>query len=158
MDEYYDEPGFRRGAAGEPRFVGPSWRQGYVEQMWEAAEPYPPNAWRWAPAMDDAWRQGEPPVPVDYRGVGPKGYRRSDERLHEEICERICIDPRVDASGFEVEVADAVVTLRGAAPDRQTKRLSGAIAASITGVADVMNELRIERPEPGDGASATRGG
>ena len=33
-----------------------------------------------------------------FRGVGPKGYRRTDERIHDAICDRMLLDPYLDAS------------------------------------------------------------
>ena len=32
------------------------------------------------------------------RGRGPKDYTRSDDRIREEVCDRLTDDPRVDAS------------------------------------------------------------
>ena len=51
---------------------------------------------------------------------GPKGYKRSDERMKEDVCDRICaID--VDASNVEVAVKDCEVTLTGSVTDRSLK-------------------------------------
>lgn len=58
---------------------------------------------------------------ISYRGLGPKGYQRSDERLRETICERLTHDPYIDASEIEVDVKDQCVTLRGSVDDRPTK-------------------------------------
>src|SRR5687768_12261341 len=33
-----------------------------------------------------------------YYGVAPKGYKRSDERIHEEVCEVLSMDSEIDAS------------------------------------------------------------
>src|SRR5437867_195160 len=44
-----------------------------------------------------------------FRGVGPKGYLRSDERLTEVICERLTDDARIDASDITVAVRDGKV-------------------------------------------------
>src|SRR5256885_12501149 len=43
-------------------------------------------------------------------GRGPKGYRRSDERIREEVMERLTFSPDIDASDVEVEVQDGVVS------------------------------------------------
>src|SRR5687768_5171077 len=37
-----------------------------------------------------------------YAGRGPKGYQRSDERIKEEVCDRLTADPDVDALEIEV--------------------------------------------------------
>src|SRR6266487_2857492 len=76
-------------------------------------------------------------------GKGPKGYRRSDERIHEEVCEQLAQHPDVDASDVEVEVRDGEVTLRGTIEDRWMKRLAGDAIESLSGVRDVHNQIRV---------------
>src|SRR6187200_3062823 len=48
-----------------------------------------------------------------YAGRGPKGYRRSDERIREEISDQFMEDDQLDASDIEVNVQDGVVMLTG---------------------------------------------
>lgn len=84
--------------------------------------------------------------PIDFSGRGPKGYRRSDERIREEICERLTEDALVDASEMEIEVVSGEVTLRGTVPDRYSKRRAEALIDDVRGVIDVHNELRIPLP------------
>lgn len=74
---------------------------------------------------------------------GPKGYTRSDERVREDVCERLTFDPRVDASDIEVDVQEGEVILRGFVADRAAKRAAGRDAESVPGVVDVRNELRL---------------
>jgi osmotically-inducible protein OsmY len=80
-----------------------------------------------------------------YAGMGPRGYRRSDERISEEVCERLTRHGDVDASDIEVEVKDSEVVLRGTVEDRRTKRIAEDLAESTSGVSEVRNELRIRR-------------
>lgn len=80
-----------------------------------------------------------------YRGIGPRGYRRSDDRLCEEVCERLSRHGEIDASDIEVEVQDGEVILRGTVGDRRSKRLAEDLAESTSGVWDVHNELRISQ-------------
>lgn len=80
-----------------------------------------------------------------HTGRGPKGYRRSDERLQEEVSSRLEHHGEVDASEIEVKVEDGTVTLEGKVDDRRTKRLAEECAESVPGVRDVMNCLKIER-------------
>ena len=80
-----------------------------------------------------------------YVGRGPKGYRRSDERIREDVCDRLADDPRVDASEIEVAVKDGEVTLTGSVNDRHAKRRSEDVASQISGVRDVQNLLRVTR-------------
>lgn len=63
-----------------------------------------------------------------YRGVGPKGYRRSDPHVHEQVCERLLLDPYLDASGIVVKVAKGKVVLTGTVPSERMK--SAALAAA----------------------------
>ncbi|HEX2494143.1 MAG TPA: BON domain-containing protein, partial [Steroidobacter sp.] len=63
------------------------------------------------------WGEGERLSGQQYgqhRGKGPRGYRRSDERIREDVCDVLTDDPRVDASSIEVTVKDCEVTLSGA--------------------------------------------
>ncbi|MEA2733737.1 MAG: hypothetical protein QOE14_188, partial [Humisphaera sp.] len=54
----------------------------------------------------------------DFAGRGPRGYRRGDDRIGEEVCEILTISPDVDASDIDVIVTDGVVTLIGWVDDR----------------------------------------
>ena len=54
-----------------------------------------------------------------YRGLGPKGYRRSDERIHEDVCEALTEDADLDPSSVEVSVDAGEVTLSGTVSSRQ---------------------------------------
>lgn len=80
--------------------------------------------------------------------LGPRGYRRSDGRVRDEVCERLTDDHRVDATAIEVRVEDGVVYLQGLVADRGQKRRAERIAERAHGVEDVMNELRIRRERP----------
>ena len=76
-------------------------------------------------------------------GRGPKGYRRSDERIKEEISDRLMTHPDIDATDIELEVSGGVVTLNGTAEDRHEKRLAELIAEDSLGVEDVENRLHV---------------
>jgi osmotically-inducible protein OsmY len=77
-----------------------------------------------------------------YRGVGPKSYTRSDERLNEEICERLTDHPRIDASDIDVQVNQGEVTLTGTVRDKSAKWHVEDLVMSCRGVTDVNNRLR----------------
>ena len=83
-----------------------------------------------------------------FNGHGPKGYRRSDERIREDVCDLMTDHPELDASDIEVEVKDAEVTLNGTVPERFSKRLAEDLADHVRGVRDVHNRLRLRREEP----------
>lgn len=86
------------------------------------------------------WRRSGP-----YVGKGPKGYARSDERIREDVCDRLTQDGQVDASDIEVTVANSEVTLAGSVNDRPQKRLAEDIVASVPGVRDVHNQIKVRQ-------------
>jgi hypothetical protein len=78
-------------------------------------------------------------------GFGPRDYRRPDQRIEEEVVERLAEASWVDASDIEVEASDGVVTLAGEVEWRREQRAAEMIAAEVTGVVDVVNTLRFRR-------------
>lgn len=76
-----------------------------------------------------------------YAGRGPRNYRRSDERIEEDINEHLCSHGMIDASDVEVRVSDGVVTLTGHVSDRNAKRLVEDIAEDCAGVRQVIDQL-----------------
>lgn len=94
-------------------------------------------------------------VPGPETGRGPKGYRRSDERIHEDVCERMTAHGGLDAREIELSVETGEVTLEGTVGDRRAKRLAEDLAISVSGVEDVHNRLRLERHvhREGDGSA-----
>lgn len=82
-----------------------------------------------------------------FMGRGPKGYKRSDERIKEDICEVLTRAPQVDASDIEVEVKEGEVTLTGFVPERKMKHLAEDVVEKCMGVKDVTNNLRLRREE-----------
>ena len=91
----------------------------------------------------------EPARRGGHTGRGPKGYRWSDERLHEELCERLTADPLIDAREVEVAVDDRRVTLAGRVPVRTRRDRAEDLAAGLPGVVEVVNELRVRRDDAG---------
>jgi hypothetical protein len=77
-----------------------------------------------------------------FAGKGPRGYTRSDERIREDVCDRLSADDEVDASDVTVTVTKAEVTLEGTVPDRHSKRRAEDVVESVTGVTEVHNRLR----------------
>ena len=79
-----------------------------------------------------------------YRGRGPKNWSRSDERIKEDISERLWDADDVDASDVTVEVKDGEVTLRGNVDRRSVKHRIEDIADACSGVRDIHNEIRVQ--------------
>lgn len=85
------------------------------------------------------------PQPPRKAARGPRGYRRSDARLSEEVYERLSSLGNVeDTRDVAIDVKDAVVTLRGYVRDRRAKRVIEDEAAAVWGVEDVVNELVVD--------------
>ena len=91
-----------------------------------------------------------------FAGRGPKGYQRSDERLRDEVSDRLMEHDEIDAGDIEVQVQDGEVTLTGTVPDRWMKRLAEDIAEQVMGVREVMNQVRIQNERESSGGQGGR--
>ncbi|MGE5927282.1 MAG: BON domain-containing protein [Gemmatimonadota bacterium] len=78
-------------------------------------------------------------------GRGPKGYRRSDDRIREDVSEELTRHPAVDASEIEVRVENGEVTLTGSVDSRHAKRMAEDCVEQCSGVKEVHNQLRVNR-------------
>ena len=74
-------------------------------------------------------------------GVSPRGYARSDQRILEDVCDRLTEHGELDVHDVTVEVKDGEVTLEGHVPNRFTKRVCERVAEDVVGVQDVHNRL-----------------
>jgi osmotically-inducible protein OsmY len=92
----------------------------------------------------------------DYRGRGPKGYKRSDQRMQEDVNDRLSDDPYVDASEVDVSVSNGEVTLSGTVDSRSARRRAEDLAEQVSGVSYVQNNLRV-RQSQGMGGSTGMG-
>jgi hypothetical protein len=152
----------RRGGAWEREPVDREWARqwGYVDRAERGSRPASGSGWasqgypspspggtftesyrdegvRGGPAARE-WTSSAGP----YAGRGPRGYQRSDERIKDDVCERMCRHGQLDASDIEVLVANGEVTLHGSVTDRYAKRLAEDVAESVWGVREVHNQLR----------------
>ena len=85
-------------------------------------------------------------VQGDFRGIGPKGYKRSKDSIREDVCEALYRNPFLDASGIEVEVHDdGVVHLAGIVDSRNAKREAESCIENMPGVEDVKNDLKFKK-------------
>lgn len=85
---------------------------------------------------------------ANFRGCGPRGYKRSDERITEDLNERLTDDPQLDASDIQINVSDGIATLSGTVDARWLKHRAEDIAENCSGVKDVRNDLRVIPREP----------
>jgi hypothetical protein len=93
-------------------------------------------------------------------GRGPKGYKRSDDRIKEDICEQLWRSETIDSSEVTITVREGEVTLTGTVPERWMRHEIENIADESMGVKDIDNNIRIQRQsdETGlEGSSAARG-
>ncbi|MCV2868662.1 BON domain-containing protein [Defluviimonas sp. WL0002] len=84
---------------------------------------------------------------MDHRGRGPKNYTRSDERIFEDVNDRLTDDESLDATDISVEVKDREVTLDGTVQSRYAKRRAEDCADMVSGVQHVQNNLRVKQPD-----------
>lgn len=105
-----------------------------------------PGLHGWEPRRDPFGRR---------RPLGPKNYTRPDERIRDEVCERIGRSG-IDAREVEVAVAAGEVTLTGTVLSRDDKRGLEDLVDDVFGVEDVHNQLRITRPTGEHGVAARR--
>ncbi len=128
---YYDPYYYNRGFYGNPGY-GFSY-YGY--------DPY-----------DDTIYYGE------FTGYGPSGYTRSDDRIKDDINDRLTWNGRIDATDVNVDVNDGLVTLTGSVDSRRDKRLAEDIADGVPGVWDVSNQLRVRNRRGHHGQQQSRNG
>ena len=106
---------------------------------------------------------GQPPyrrTGPSFAGRGPQGYKRSDDRIMEDINEEMTRDHDLDASDISVEAKDGEVVLTGTVSDRESKRRAEEIAESCSGVQNVQNQIRVKREnrsDSGRGSKSDRG-
>jgi hypothetical protein len=85
-------------------------------------------------------------VPLGGRSKGgPKGWRRTDDRILDELAEAIARSG-VDASQVEVTVQDGVVRVAGTVEHREDRRMIEDLARDVHGVRDVEERVRVRRP------------
>lgn len=147
-DRGYGSPdfGYGRATADRSRHSGPFGRgrgddRGYLDRASDEVTSWFGDDEAEGRRRMDA-RQGDAGA-QHHRGRGPKGYQRSDERIREEVNERLTDDPQVDASDIDVEVSNREVTLSGTVDSRSARRRAEDLVESISGVTHVQNNLRV---------------
>lgn len=82
------------------------------------------------------------PAPPNVRRMA-RAYQRTDERIRDDVCERLAHSNAVDPTEVAVEVRDGIVTLEGSVPQRAMRYALEDIAARCPGVVDVDNRVRV---------------
>ncbi|MFP5384880.1 MAG: BON domain-containing protein [Bacteriovoracia bacterium] len=87
------------------------------------------------------------PFSQSFSGKGPRGYKRSDETIREDVSEALYRSSEVDASEIEVFVSEGEVKLKGTVSDRDQKKMAESVIENLAGVRDVFNELHVKNRE-----------
>lgn len=155
MEYGHDAHDARRDAPGERSFQGTgtyAGTSGYDDYETEALYGAGFDRGDWP----RTWERGErhsavrtrgPARGEGHRGRGPEGYRRSDQRILEDVSDRIADDPYIDGRRISVAVKDGTVRVEGEVGARWIKHHLEHIAARCMGVVDVDNRVRVVRDE-----------
>lgn len=158
---FFGEYNRNRGYAGG--YGGEGWRSGYgVGEGWATGGAYDTGyrggrdrqrGW-WDRASDEisSWmgdEEAERRRRMDYArgshyGKGPRGYTRSDDRIRDDINDRLTDDWFLDATNITVSVNNGEVTLDGSVNSRDDKRRAEDLADNVSGVRHVQNNLRVQ--------------
>ena len=120
------------------RSESPSGRSEWSDSGWSGSGGYEPGA---SGISGGRGIQSQGP----YVGRGPRGYRRSDERIREDICEEMSQCGGLDASDIDIVVVSGEVTLQGTVTDRRAKHLAEELTEQVPGVRDVHNQIRVSQ-------------
>jgi len=151
-NQQYGYP-YGTGSREQNRFRGGSYEGGYSNPDYRQADDHRHSDWSFrnnpsAPTWPESnqarfWeRQGNG---GRHRGKGPKGYIRSDERIKEDISDRLSDHDDIDASEVEVTVNQGEVILSGTVNDRYEKRIAEECAEQVSGVTNVENRIRLQQ-------------
>ena len=138
---------FGRGPAFQPYARG---SQEFGPEGYGGASAYSTNRGGREWTSSERWR-----VPGPHVGRGPKGYQRSEERIREEINERLTAHGLIDASDVEVTIQKGEVTLTGFVDSREAKRAAEDCVEDVQGVREVHNHLRIRSHAEDTGVGRT---
>lgn len=76
-----------------------------------------------------------------HAGKGPRGWTPSDDRLIEEVSDRLMEDRLLDARDVEVSANGGMITLSGEVPGASDVAHAEMLARRTPGVRDVLNNL-----------------
>jgi hypothetical protein len=134
----YDQDRWR----SDNQAYGGSYGRDYEQERWRTGG----QGYGGSSSMPMSWSYTEYwLIPGPFTGRGPRGYQRSDERIKEEVCDRLTQHGRIDASDMDVQVDNCEVTLTGAVQSREAKRMAEDVVDSVQGVREVHNQLRVQQ-------------
>lgn len=138
----YGNPGYEQGGS---QYGNPGYEQGgtqYSNQRYGQGGMQYGTGWGQNPSQYGNGSYGNTNT---QRGKGPKGYQRSDDRIKEDINDRLTDDHHLDASEIEVHVANGEVKLSGTVENRESKRRAEDLVEAISGVSNVENSIRVKQ-------------
>lgn len=141
----WQDPGTRRMGQGYGESSGYGQRSGYGYGQGSTDEP----------SLGYGYQPEFPSRPATYQGRGPRNYTRSNERILEEVNERLTDDPWLDASDITVQCVDGRVQLEGQVRDRWMKHRAEDLVDACMGVRDIDNRLRIQSSSDASSAGAS---
>lgn len=69
--------------------------------------------------------------------------KANDDRIYDQVRQKLANDPDVKGGGFDVAVKDGVVTLKGTVSDKHTREKAEKLTKKVKGVTRVDNQLKI---------------
>ncbi len=88
----------------------------------------------------------------------PAGARSLDDRLAQQVGERLCADPELRRQHLRVEVQNGVVLLSGTVDSPTGAESAVRLARTTDGVRDVCNALHLPRPRTAEASAPRRDG
>jgi hypothetical protein len=79
------------------------------------------------------------------RGRAPRTCWRTDERVREDICDRLMMNHHIDVRDVSVAVREGIVILEGSVPERRMRYLIEDLAADCMNAIDVENRIRVTK-------------
>jgi hypothetical protein len=92
----------------------------------------------------NTWISSEKNYTDQHQDKDGNGYAGSDEKIKEEVRDRLYKDESIDAISIDVLVREGKVILSGTTTSKDASRTAEQIAASVSGVVDVENRLQIK--------------
>jgi hypothetical protein len=127
------------GAGPELNFTGSTYAGGWGSHVGRGT--FPDGTEPTDPHGPGATESQQPAAPRGARG--PKGYTRADERILEDLVERLDADPAVDVSEVTVQVQGGRVVLAGTVPHRAIKHRIEDVVDGCPGVGEIDNRIRV---------------
>ncbi len=68
----------------------------------------------------------------------------SDDLIHDMVARKLASDPDVKGGGFEIDVQNGVVTIKGVVEKEKFKEKAEKLARKVKGVKQVVNQLEVK--------------